>query len=138
MVEQHSRAGVPARRTFPRFAAFLLLLLLAGTVVVIRPWEWLPRWWKPWAPLRLDDPITAVTRGKLAALHDDPEACLALLASTDASSLDYLPLEDYTPVESCPLTNVVRVSGTALEFSSPVTLSCPLLVRWLMFEQQAL
>lgn len=114
------------------------LLLLVGGAIVARPWELLPRYWKPWAPLRLDDPPTFITLGKLAALQQEPEDCLAVLATAPEGALDYLVLEDYTPVESCPLTNVVRVSGTGVRFGSPVTLSCPLVVRWLMFERQAL
>jgi hypothetical protein len=114
------------------------LLLLAGGLVVTRPWELLPGHWKPWAPLRLDDPPTFITLGKLAALQQQPDTCLAVLATASEGTLDYLPLEDYTPVESCPLSNVVRVNDTGIEFSSPVTLSCPLVVRWLMFERQAL
>jgi hypothetical protein len=113
-------------------------LLLVGGIVVTRPWEFLPPQWKPWAPLRLDHPPNAMTRAKLARLQQEPETCLEILATMPQGKLDYLPLEDYTPVASCPLTNVVRVKSTALEFNAPFTLSCPLLVRWLMFEQQAL
>lgn len=120
-----------------RLARRAVLLLFVAGVVVTRPWELLPGHWKPWAPLRLDDPPTFVTLGKLAELQQQPEACLAVLQTAD-DTLDYMPLEDYTPVDSCPLTNVVRVSGTGIDFSAPVTLSCPLLVRWLMFERQAL
>ena len=112
--------------------------MLIGGLVVTRPWELLPSHWKPWAPLQLDHPMTTITRNKLARLQQEPEACLDLLASVPPTTLDYLPLEDYTPVASCPLTNVVRVQSTALEFNAPFTLSCPLLVRWLMFEHQAL
>lgn len=113
-------------------------LLLIGGLVVVRPWELLPAHWKPWAPLQLDHPMTAVTRTKLADLRREPESCLNLLAAAPQDTLDYLALEDYTPVANCPLTNVVRVHSTALEFNAPFTLSCPLLVRWLMFEQQVL
>ena len=129
--------GVCLKRAFVKATRLFLLLLVAGVLVITRPWELLPRHWKPWAPLRLEDPPTAVTHKKLAALEEEPETCLAVLA-TARDALDYLPLDDYTPVESCPLTNVVRVSSTTLAFNAPVTLSCPLLVRWLMFEQQAL
>ncbi|MES2606515.1 MAG: extensin family protein [Pseudomonadota bacterium] len=115
--------------------AFALLLLVVSSQ---RPWDLLPAHWKPWTPLQLDHPINAVTRMKLSRLQSEPEACLSLLATVPQGSLDYLALEDYTPVESCPLSNVVRVRSTAIGFNAPFTLSCPLLVRWVMFEQQAL
>lgn len=126
------------KQALVRFARRACWLLFFAGIVVTRPWELLPPHWKPWAPLRLEHPPNAITSAKLAQLHDDAESCLAVLEAAAPESLDYLPLEDYTPVESCPLTNVVRVSSTSLEFNAPVTLSCPLLVRWLMFEQQAL
>lgn len=126
------------KQAFFRFARCAVLLMFVAGVALTRPWELLPGHWKPWAPLRLDDPLTVITLGKLAELQQQPEACLAVLRTASEGALEYVPLEDYTPVDTCPLTNVVRVSGTGLEFSAPVTLSCPLLVRWLMFERQAL
>lgn len=115
--------------------AVLALMLLA--IPVTRPWWPLPQAWNPWTPLTLSDPLTPITRMKLARLKSAPDACLAVL-TTAPVDIDYLPLADYTPVESCPLENVVRVQSTGLEFNAPFTLSCPLLVRWLLFEQQQL
>jgi hypothetical protein len=126
------------KRAFVSFARRACWLLLIGGIIITRPWEFLPAQWKPWAPLRLDHPPNAITRMKLSRLQHEPEQCLDILATAAPSALDYLALEDYTPVESCPLSNVVRVTSTAIDFNSPFTLSCPLLVRWLMFEQQAL
>lgn len=82
--------------------------------------------------------MTPVTRMKLAQLGSAPQTCLAVLTEAPDEAVDYLALEDYTPAESCPLTNVVRVQSTGIAFNSPFTLTCPLLVRWLMFEQQEL
>lgn len=115
--------------------AVLTLVLIATPVT--RPWWPLPPAWNPWTPLTLSDPLTPVTRVKLSRLKGAPDACLEALATAPAH-IDYLPLADYTPVESCPLENVVRVQSTGVEFNAPFTLSCPLLVRWLMFEEQQL
>ncbi len=115
---------------------WLVFLALVALVVITRPWESLPPQWNPGAPLAIDHPMTPVTRWKLSQLADSPQQCLAALQTAPPERLDYLPLEDYTPVEGCPLSNVVRVRRSSIEFSSPFTLSCPLLVRWTMFEQQ--
>ena len=82
--------------------------------------------------------MTPVTRWKLGALEGDRQQCLAVLASSTSQSLDYLALDDYTPVEGCPLTNVVRIRQTGVRFNAPFTVTCPLAVRWIMFEQQQL
>lgn len=94
--------------------------------------------WNPWAPLSMDHPMTPVTRWKLGTLEDDRRQCLAVLASAKPDSLDYLALDDYTPVAGCPLTNVVRMRQTGVRFNAPFTVTCPLAVRWIMFEQQQL
>ena len=117
---------------------FALLLLVLAAVDITKPWLAVPPAWKPWEPLALGDALTPVTRWKLGKLKSEPQQCLAVLATAPQNSLDYLPLEDYTPVDDCPLTNVVRVRSTAIKFNSSFTLTCPLLVRWLMFEQQQL
>lgn len=116
--------------------AIMLLFMLA--LDVMKPWQLLPAAWNPLEPLALNQNMTPVVRWKLAGLTANSERCLAVLATAAADSLDYLPLKDYTPVETCPLSNVVRVKSTQVEFNAPFTLSCPLLVRWVMFEQQRL
>lgn len=82
--------------------------------------------------------MNPITRWKLAGLKDDPEQCLETLARAPDQAIDYLPLEDFTPVAGCPLSNVVRLHSTNVEFSSSVTVSCPIAVAWVMFEQQQL
>lgn len=117
----------------------LFIIVLVGAVIVIsKPWELLPPAWNPWEPLAIDHAMTPVTRMKLSKLSAAPMDCLAVLATMPKETADYLALEDYTPVENCPLSNVVRVQSTGVEYNSPFTLTCPLLVRWLMFEQQKL
>lgn len=119
-----------------RLFKLFFTVLIGAVIVVVRPWESLPPAWNPWEPLAIQQAMTPVTRMKLSKLRDAPEACLAVLAGAPAKSVDYLVLQDYTPAENCPLTNVVRVQSTGLTFNTAFTLRCPLLVRWLMFEQQ--
>jgi hypothetical protein len=124
---------VNARRSKLAIIAILLMAL-----DVMRPWQAVPPAWNPFAPLALNHTLNPVSRWKLRKLKAEPEQCLAVLATAPNDGLDYLPLADYTPVENCPLHNVVRVTSTELAFNAPFTLTCPLLVRWLMFEQQQL
>jgi hypothetical protein len=121
-----------------RWIRRLSLWVLITLAVVTRPWELLPPEWMPWEPLALNHPMTMVTSMKLSRLGSEPDVCLELLSSAPDDFLDYLALQDYTPIENCPLSNVVRVQSTGVDFNTPFTLTCPLLVRWLMFEQQKL
>lgn len=105
-------------------------------VYLAEPWRAVPHYWNPWAPLTLDDPMNPVTKWKLARLNEDPTGCHAVLDT--AGALNYAALDDYTPVAGCPLTNVVRITSTELTFNAPFTVTCPLAVRWVMFERQQL
>lgn len=117
----------------------LLLLGVALLLTVWRPWRLLPPWWQPWAPLALHHEMTPVTRWKLAQLREAPAAtCRAVLATSRSERVAVMPLEDYKPAPSCPLTNVVRVQRTGVTFNAPFTAHCPMAVAWLMYEQQAL
>lgn len=118
-----------------KWVLFVLLIIAAA---VHKPWEQLPPQWNPWAPLSITHEMTQVTRWKLSQLQESPESCGAVLAAAPEGWVDYLALEDYTPVQGCPLTNVVRVRSSGLDFSSPFTVTCPMLVAWVMFERQQL
>ena len=118
--------------------AFMVLLLLLGLFALLQPWWQLPPQWNPRTALSLSDPITPITRWKMQRLKTSPQQCLALLATANESALQYLPLEDYTPVEGCPLSNVVRVERTGIRYNAPFTLTCPVTISWLMFERQRL
>lgn len=117
---------------------WLCFLLLLAAIALTEPWQYLPPEWDPWEPLALEHEMTLVTRWKLAQLKGDKEKCRSVLASAPSGWLDHLPLEDYTPVEGCPLTNVVRLKSSSVSFSAPFTAACPLVVAWVMFEQQRL
>lgn len=115
----------------------ILLAIIAG-VLLSKPWQHLPPEWNPWQPLDISHPMTPVGKWKLSQIKDDAELCRAVLETAPEGSLDYLPLEDYTPVEGCPLTNVVRISRSQSTYNSPFTVTCPLAVAWVMFERHQL
>lgn len=121
-----------------RIFKWLVFLGIIAAAVVTRPWEYLPPQWNPWEPLRLVDPMTPVTRWKLSQLQDSPEQCVAVLETAPEGTLTYTDLEDYTPVAGCPLTNVVRIRSSGVRFNAPFTVTCPLAVAWVMFENQEL
>lgn len=112
--------------------------MLVALCAWYQPWQHIPPHWDPREPLSVVDPLNAVTRWKLARVGQKPDLCLAVLERAPQGFVDYLALEDYIPVEGCPLSNVVRVRGTGVSFNSSATMACPLLVRWLMYEHQAL
>ncbi|EZQ20044.1 extensin family protein [Halopseudomonas sp. SMJS2] len=121
-----------------RLLKWLLVLGIIAAAVLTRPWEHIPPHWHPWQPLAIDHPMTVVSKWKLSRLQEDPQQCLAVLETAPEGAIDYLALDDYTPVAGCPLTNVVRVSRTGVRFSSIFTVTCPLAVAWVMFERQQL
>lgn len=121
-----------------RLSKWLLLIGLVAGIALSRHWQYLPPQWNPWEPLAIDHPMTPVSKWKLSRLQDRPEQCLATLATVPDNAIDHLPLEDYTPVAGCPLTNVIRVNRTSVEFNSSFTVTCPLAIAWLMFERHEL
>lgn len=124
--------------TLLRIIKWLLFLAIIAAVALTKPWEHIPPEWHPLKPLAIEHPMTLVTKWKLGRLQDDPQQCLAVLDTAPAGAIDYLALEDYTPVAGCPLTDVVRVSNTGVRFSSTFIITCPLAVAWVMFERQQL
>lgn len=117
-----------------RLAKLLAFLLLCLVIYLLRPWDALPPAWNPWEPLSVEHQMTPVTRWKLNQLKGAPEQCRSVLAAAPEDMLAYTPLEDYTPVQGCPLENVVRVDRSEVSFSSSFTISCPWAVAWVMFE----
>ncbi|MGH7884430.1 MAG: extensin family protein [Thermodesulfobacteriota bacterium] len=118
----------------------LLLIVIFSFITLSIKYAWLeiPNRWNPWAPLTIDQQINIVTKWKLNNLKKNPDKCLKILKDVPSEYLNYAPLEDYTPLEGCPLTNVVKIKNTEVEFNSQFVLSCPLAVAWLMFEKQRL
>lgn len=122
----------------PHSSTILWLMVIALGVVVDKEGWQVPREWNPFAPLVVEDPITPVTQWKLGRLKDDRAACRAALESAPADALDYMPLADYTPVDGCPLENVIRVRGGEVGFNTSFVASCPLAVAWVLFERHRL
>ncbi len=116
---------------------FLLALIAAGVAFDKGLWT-VPREWNPFAPLYIKDAITPVTGWKLKRLEHDRQSCLTALATWPDGNLEYQALADYTPVQSCPLTNVVRLNATGVRFNRSFVATCPLALDWLMFEYHRL
>lgn len=112
--------------------------MVLSVISLLQQWWAVPANWNPWGPLEIGHRMTPVTKWKLRQLKHEPEECLAILARATGDTIDFMPLEDYTPVAGCPLTNVVRMRSTSVDFNAPFTVSCPVAVTWIMFEQQAL
>lgn len=119
-----------------RKGVLLLCLVLVGLSVYAWRQGWhLPDAWNPWAALDVREPPNLLTPYKLGRLQDDPQRCAQALAS---SGLRYRPQADSSPDAPCPLTNVVRVEGSAVRLSSSFLASCPLAVAYALFERHAL
>lgn len=114
-----------------------LVLIVAG-IGFDKQWWSIPREWNPWQPLHVADPLTPVTQWKLERLADDRDGCLAALETVPEDGLRYTPLDDYTPVAGCPLSNVVRVQRSEVAFNASFVASCPLALAWVMYERHRL
>ncbi|MCM2973079.1 extensin-like domain-containing protein [Larsenimonas suaedae] len=102
-------------------------------------WSPVPPAYNPFAPLAIKDPITWMTRWKLARLEGDADRCWETLAQeqNDRSELNIVaqkPLE----LGQCRLERAARVFETGVRFNASFLASCPLAVRWLMFERHRL
>ena len=117
---------------------FIVILGMLLGIVFQKGWVEVPRHWNPWAPLYIDDSVTLVTQLKLKRLSDDREACLAALDTVPDDELRYIPLADYSPTASCPLTNIVRVQSSSVRFNQSFVATCPMALAWVMFERHTL
>lgn len=114
--------------------------IVIGMVIVAATGFWLyerlPAQYNPFARLSVDDPPTIVTRYKLRALANHPQACLALLQQAkQRGQLNFRSVSD-TP-GNCPLTDTVRVQDFgSVTLSSSFLASCPLALSSTMFVHQ--
>jgi hypothetical protein len=98
----------------------------------------------PWAPLEIADAPNLLTKYKLKRLANDPQQCLATLATTP---LRFTPQADRTVGQQqagsqCAFRNVVRVNAQtqagSVTYSSGFVAACPLAVGLALFERHAL
>ncbi|WP_148252702.1 extensin-like domain-containing protein [Aidingimonas lacisalsi] len=119
-------------------AILIVMILIIAGLGLDKDWWHIPRHWAPWTPLSVDDPLTPVTRWKLSQLEGDRDGCRQVLAGVSDAAPSYTALEDYTPVEECPLRNVVRLRRTGVDFSDAFVASCPMALAWIIYERQRL
>ena len=91
----------------------------------------IPDEWNPWAPLKLEEPLTWLTRFKLARLSKDGGLCLSVLAQ---AKMRYEPVPDRETGPGCGYHNAVRVEATSANIGEPFTLSCRSAVALAMWE----
>jgi hypothetical protein len=87
-----------------------------------------------WKPLRLEDPIGAATRLKIAALGGDPERCVALLRR---SGVRVTPVPDRDDGGYCVVRGGVRLEGGVAPLTPRgLVMRCPLAVGYVIWERQ--
>lgn len=115
-----------------RGKSLLIWVILAGAAVM--GYRWLPSYYNPFVPLKLDDPPGKISQFKLRRLT--PEECTRLLTEANQKRL----IQTQTMANSagdCPLNNVVRVRNFGpVTLSSSFIASCPLALSSALFIQQ--
>ena len=119
---------------------FLMIkAILFATVMVAAVWsvmQIMPVAWKPWIPFTISDPMDPAIQNQLKDLNQ--QTCLSIVAETAPNRLRYAVLDDHIAPPNCALENVLLVHTTTLELPQAAIIHCPLLISWLMFEQQQL
>ena len=113
----------------------VLLVLGAAPFAVWRGWWQVPPQWNPWAPLDVRLAPNWLTPWKMMRLGQNRDLCAQALAT---SSIRSLPLADSAATANCPLTDVLRVQGSAVAFSSSFIATCPMAVAFAMYERHGL
>lgn len=113
----------------------VVLVLGAAPFAIWRGWWQVPPQWNPWAPLDVRLQPNLLTPWKMLRLGQDRELCAQALAT---SPVRYLPLADNAASANCPLSNVLRVQGSALSFNSSFIATCPLAVALALYEGHGL
>jgi hypothetical protein len=99
----------------------LALIVAALWLAIDRGWFAIPDEWNPWAPLKIEQPINALTRFKLTRVSADGEQCLAILGT---AAIRFEPVPDRETSPGCGFNNAVRVRETSAAVGEPFTLSC--------------
>ncbi|EBA14216.1 extensin-like domain-containing protein [Roseobacter sp. CCS2] len=116
-------------------AAFLFAGVLAfvGYQAIVHPDTPLPREWNPTQPLRISDPVTAMTGWKLNQAVSDQAQCLAALDG-HAALQSLGPLED---TEQCFITDRVDLRAVGQSRLAPVETRCAIALRLAMWERHS-
>jgi hypothetical protein len=85
----------------------------------------------PFAPLRIADDVSWLTRLKLSRLERNGPMCMAVLVD---SSIIHTPVPDQETGERCGFTNAVEVTRSSVGLSRSFAATCPLAVAWALLE----
>lgn len=113
----------------PPAVACLVIALIAAVLMAV---DRFPRQHSPFASFDLNAPVGLATGTKLARLRDDPAACRALVEQT---RMQVSPVADRREGSFCALTNVVAIERSAIAFSGPVRLTCPMAAARYLWER---
>ena len=114
-------------------AAFFFagVLIFAGYQLIMHPETPLPREWNPTEPLRVSDPVTAMTGWKLNRAVASESQCLAALGD-DAALQQLTPLEE---TEQCFISDRVDLRAVGQSRLAPVETRCATALRLAMWER---
>lgn len=114
----------------------ILMLAVLGAIAVFLHIDRLPEGDKPWGEARLDESIGTFTYAHIAALRDDPTACLAAL---DGSEMEFTPVEPRTAntQAECRVQSGVRINRSNLAYAvQPEVASCALAAALYVWERE--
>ena len=126
------------RRPVLHWAALLCFIsggiALGGWQLLVHPDTPVPPEWNPQVPLRVNDPLTALTQWKLARALEDDGACLAAL-DTGAQAVRKPDLEDGPQCGISPQVTLRAAGGATL---APINTRCQTALRVAMWSRHAL
>ena len=116
-------------------AAFFFagLLVFAGYQLIAHPATPLPRAWNPTEPLRINDPVTAITGWKLNRAVASEERCLASLDGYAALQ----PLAPLEETEQCFIRDRVDLRAVGQSRLAAVETRCAIALRLAMWEKHS-
>ncbi len=86
----------------------------------------------PWTPLKIDQPVGAMTALKIGQLAGDKPACLALF---DGSDLSVTPIDDRETAPNCGYVDAVTLESMTGSYApGTVKLACPLAAALAIWE----
>jgi len=109
----------------------------AGAAIGVTLYGQLPSHWKPWTPLRVDEPVGPYTEMKLARLKTDYFSCQTFLR---ASGIAHEDVGEKAAPGECGWRRAVRIDQSRYPYSAPQPLiaRCPLAAALAIWEAQAL